>query len=122
VRGSVRSAGASGIAGNQQFFVGGNDVCRQGRSVGGDGAFRAGGHLVPIAIEAEADPFQALADLSADGRSVLADAAREYNGAGAAHDGEKCADVFANAIAEDIDGEASAVIVVEGDLFQGITR
>ncbi len=109
---------ANGVAGYEEFFVGGDYKGFESRAFSGDLAFGADALFVLLWVYAEAGPLKALADLGADVGGVFAYASGEDEGVGASHGGEVRPDVLAGAVAEDIDGEADTAVVIEGELFE----
>src|SRR5690606_25638481 len=104
---------AERIPGDEELLIGRDDPRLKPRIGGGDRALCAAERgLVGDIVDIESEPLEAVGDAHADLRRVLADAAGEDDGARAAECGEVSADVLAHAVAEDLDGEAGAAVLV----------
>ena len=83
--------------------------------MGADLAFATDGLLISGRVEAKAGPLHSAANPGPDIRRVFPDAAGENHGIGSAHARQECANVFPRTVAEDLDGETDAAVVM---LFQ----
>src|SRR5262245_36711390 len=100
-----------GVARDHHLLVGRDDEGADRRACGTDAALPADDLGIERGVEREPAPRHPRADLGPDFRRVLADAGREDDGLGASEGGQIRAQIFAGAIAEDLDGQPGTAIV-----------
>src|SRR5512142_1914725 len=108
---------AHGVAGDQQFFVGGYGIGSQWRVLTRDEGLHADRRLIAGIIQEESGPLQACTNLGTNLGRIFPDTPSEDNGIGSSHSRQICADILSHAIAEHIHSQADTTVIMLAQLL-----